>query len=641
MAATFKINQIHSSTTYRDTRAICIRRASSNTPWFLGPVMPLAEGYHHSATSSRDLYQPLKGARDIRILTLKHGCTEDILQCTLETVALDSEPQYEALSYVWGNESNQRPIICNSIETTVTANLEEALVQLRDIEKNRTLWVDALCINQQDDFEKSLQVGIMADIYRSAKLVLIWVGKADKETAQVWEMFSLIDRWHPGEMEDGEREKSEENQERAKKVCKLIDSILPPIDAPTWKTLGNFFARPWFNRAWTFQEAILARRSLMLCGDFSIDGQSFFNYTRHIDHLPDQWIQEIGPGWLSAFQTASYKATYQNSMKTVNTIPRCEHLLYFTQLSIVLQGVRQRNAKDARDKVFSLFGSFAQTFDPPLRPDYSLSVRDVFITAAALSLIADADLTVLSTIEPRHSSSELPSWVPDWRNPWVPSPLGYRRSDGRNVFSACGNTSPAIGFDSQNPHLLMVRGVFVVPVQQTIPIDIRRGDPSSTVSFNWPSDWPEEKVTTMKRIVDTTLAADLLPSGGRLTLQDELTTFPAYTAWIRDGGKPPMPQEVEEEVVKQRKGKCEGRSLFTGFQYIGLGPSTMQKGDIICILFGGRVPFVLRSRSGPVRESFNTDDGFTLVGECYVHGLMDGQTMQEVEKEQAIDFILW
>ncbi|OCK94660.1 HET-domain-containing protein [Cenococcum geophilum 1.58] len=560
--------------------------------------MPLAEGYHYSATSSRDLYQPLKGARDIRILILKHGCTDDILQCTLETVALDSEPQYEALSYVWGNESNQRPIIYNSIETTVTANLEEALVQLRDIEKDRTLWVDALCINQQDDFEKSLQVGIMDDIYRSAKLVLIWVGKADEETAQVWEMFSLIDRWHPGEMEDGEREKPEENQERAKKV---------------W----NFFARPWFNRAWTFQEAILARKSLMLCGDFSIDGQSFFNYTRHIDHLPDQWIQEIGPGWLSAFQTASYKATYQNSMKTVNTIPHCEHLLYFTQLSIVLQGVRQRNAKDARDKVFSLFGSFAQTFDPPLRPDYSLSVRDVFITAAALSLIADADLTVLSTIEPRHSSSELPSWVPDWRNPWVLSPLGYRRSDGRNVFSACGSTSPAIGFDSQNPHLLMVRGVFVVPVQQTIPIDIRLGDPSTTVSFNWPSDWPEEKVTTMKRIVDTTLAADLLPSGGRLTLQDELTTFPAYTA------------------------KCEGRSLFTSFQYIGLGPSTMQKGDIICILFGGRVPFVLRSRSGPVRESFDTDDGFTLVGECYVHGLMDGQTMQEVEKEQTIDFILW
>ena len=187
----------------------------------------------------------------------------------------------------------------------------------------------------------------------------------------------------------------------------------------------------------------------------------------------------------------------------------------------------------------------------------------------------------------------------------------------------------------------MVRGVFVVPVQQTIPIDIRRGDPSTTVSFNWPSDWPEEKVTTMKRIVDTTLAADLLPSGGRLTLQDELTTFPAYTAWIRGGGKPPIPQEVEEEIVKQRKGKCEGRSLFTGFQYIGLGPSTMQKGDIICILFGGRVPFVLRSRSGPVRESFNTGDGFTLVGECYVHGLMDGQTTQEAEEKQAIDFILW
>ncbi|KAH7213726.1 heterokaryon incompatibility protein-domain-containing protein [Fusarium oxysporum] len=98
------------------------------------------------------------------------------LECTFETVHLASAPPYEALSYTWGEEAASVRILLNGKEFLVRRNLAFALAALR-ISEPRVLWVDALCINQQDTTERNHQVGMMGGIFRRAERVLVWLGR--------------------------------------------------------------------------------------------------------------------------------------------------------------------------------------------------------------------------------------------------------------------------------------------------------------------------------------------------------------------------------------------------------------------------------------------------------------------------------
>jgi hypothetical protein len=83
---------------------------------------------------------------------------------------------YEALSYVWGDRDNTQSIAVNNRNIPITANLHEALLSLRDASLERIIWIDALCINQNDLEERRQQIGLMAEIYSKASRVLVWLG---------------------------------------------------------------------------------------------------------------------------------------------------------------------------------------------------------------------------------------------------------------------------------------------------------------------------------------------------------------------------------------------------------------------------------------------------------------------------------
>jgi hypothetical protein len=121
-----------------------------------------------------------KAQCDVRLLTLLPGDTDDHIESTLRRVSLNNEPKYEALSYAWGNGSEREEILVNNTVMSVTRSLYVALAYLRRSDQCRTLWIDALCINQSNVPERNQQVGMMGEIYASATQVLVWLGEEDQ-----------------------------------------------------------------------------------------------------------------------------------------------------------------------------------------------------------------------------------------------------------------------------------------------------------------------------------------------------------------------------------------------------------------------------------------------------------------------------
>jgi hypothetical protein len=129
---------------------------------------------------------------NIRLLRLLPNEDEAApLQCALRNYRLPKSYTrthlYEALSYVWGNQHKTRPIHVDGVPFPVTVNLHAALSRLRDHSFERVIWVDAVCINQENNEEKVQQIQIMAKIYSQANRVLVWLGEAAENSDQALE----------------------------------------------------------------------------------------------------------------------------------------------------------------------------------------------------------------------------------------------------------------------------------------------------------------------------------------------------------------------------------------------------------------------------------------------------------------------
>jgi hypothetical protein len=138
-------------------------------------------------------YKPLDFLNfEIRFLTLLRPdeADEGIVACTLDHAFLHDQPEYDALSYCWGDATITAPVKVNGCIVKVTTNLEAGLRQLRH-KGVKAVWVDALCINQQDPIERGLQVMRMGLIYSKAYQVIVWLGiEADNSSAAFSQLHS-------------------------------------------------------------------------------------------------------------------------------------------------------------------------------------------------------------------------------------------------------------------------------------------------------------------------------------------------------------------------------------------------------------------------------------------------------------------
>ncbi|RAQ98848.1 heterokaryon incompatibility [Stemphylium lycopersici] len=198
--------------------------------------------------SDDTLYSLLPHRRAIRLLRIKTGTGEEDIQITLETFDLDSKTQFTALSYVWGDATSPCEIICNGHTKSITRNLWGVLSQLQKQWFNCLLWVDAICINQEDKEEKSFQVAMMRDIYRRAAKVIFWLGQQeryDEEAINLMRSFSKRITWTGSILQPSQLQVERNNLHRVSRflACKFRSpgSSDLPSWVPDWKPIGFNF----------------------------------------------------------------------------------------------------------------------------------------------------------------------------------------------------------------------------------------------------------------------------------------------------------------------------------------------------------------------------------------------------------------
>ena len=367
----------------------------------------------HHGTS---VYSPILSSNEIRLFQLEPGHCE--IRCSLTVHRLDANPTYEAISYTWGNPRKAHLIICNGQHLYIGKNLFQALCQLRRNGQTALLWIDALCINQASNPEKSVQVRMMRQIYERAIHVHVWLGLAEDGDEAGLALMRRIDgrcgRSRPDDLQ--------------KDFTPLELLGLPGMENPDWEALGRILYRPWFFRIWIVQEILVARRSTFLLGPYHMDGDAVLGFAGTCEKfrcIYDAVAINATVNISSEFQ-ATVMSCSQSTAGAVAVSPSAKTLwlLRFTLREQWLSMVELRNntrnfqATDPRDRVFAVVG-LASDLDPEFvrsLVDYEKSLADIQTELAIWFLRHQnrADSLLFSYVESVGHSDLLPSWVPDW-----------------------------------------------------------------------------------------------------------------------------------------------------------------------------------------------------------------------------------
>ena len=152
---------------------------------------------------------------------------------------------YEAVSYCWGNTKTRSGMLLNGIPFQAPWSAVEVLRQLRSADEYRTLWIDAICINQEDIDERGNQVSLMRDVYGNSARTLVWLGHEDDQTKNAIRLVRAI-----------ARKMSSVNHSKLTTMRRpgLIERVFHKAVS---SVLGSIFERHWFTRLWVYQEVVL------------------------------------------------------------------------------------------------------------------------------------------------------------------------------------------------------------------------------------------------------------------------------------------------------------------------------------------------------------------------------------------------
>lgn len=380
----------------------------------------------------------------------------DVVQCRLSAVELDkSRGHYEALSYVWGSPDQQRePISLNDAHLEIYESLHRVLVDLRCRDKGRLLWIDAVCINQDDRDERNSQVMLMREIYKYASRTVVYLGTEtdDKWGSSTAETFQMVQELvEEAKMSNPAGNMGGTDEPRGPPaLLPSFGEYLPvgPLGITSKvkeKYNGNqsiftVIGCEWWRRAWTMQELLLSRSVLLCRGRYELDWSDLCTAVDHGLHLNMWPITEGGFVINQAIVPYASTRALQDQRRLRKAYPEMFRMDPAEDLLSLLVHCRHRAARDPRDKLYSLLGIFqdrqttaaaAQTssLDVVTEPDYGHPVVYVYRRISQQLIEHTGNLDVLGVC-PVSTRRALPSWVTDWSiSSTASAPLMYDSMD--------------------------------------------------------------------------------------------------------------------------------------------------------------------------------------------------------------------
>jgi hypothetical protein len=326
---------------------------------------------------------------------------------------LTEKLDFDAISYVWGTAAASVTITCNGRSLMITPTALEMLQYLHRYQMNtmnRKIWIDAICINQEDQEEKSTQIPLMRDIYSRAAAVIVWMGTSTPETDVFFAEFHDVRKRSSGWIA-----LYTENPD-----CRgPVKEELPCDGEAFWGGLHQLFDNEWFRRLWTYQEIILSSTATILCGPSWADADEFLKFVEEGNRISN-YILRTSRMKLSANKTAAINTciTIDHHRKH-KPVYRLAGPIQTHNVAATLHRLRSRHVKEPVDRVWALVGLLKNDLRDSLASsvDYSAQGRNEYwrtwILFAKALLDEPGGLSLLQippTLETR--SPYLPSWCP-------------------------------------------------------------------------------------------------------------------------------------------------------------------------------------------------------------------------------------
>lgn len=184
------------------------------------------------------------GHHEIGLVVLQPAKWKSSIKCHLIKKCLYEDPDYQALSYFWSDPNALRPISLQGRIVQLSRSLEATLRHLCYEDREWTLWIDALSINQSDVIEKTQQVRQMHLIYARTHHLIFWITERSEDSDIAMQAMRRIGR----EQEGGDTWNLDiaHSSSMVKEALTAGDSF----DPKPWVTLNRLFRRPWFERIW-------------------------------------------------------------------------------------------------------------------------------------------------------------------------------------------------------------------------------------------------------------------------------------------------------------------------------------------------------------------------------------------------------
>ena len=340
-----------------------------------------------------------------RLLTIHPGGLDNSLECSLETLPLDLGTEddhiYEAISYAWGSKENMRSIICDGMPLPVTWDLEVALMHLRYEMAPRRLWIDQICINQEDLEERSAQVKAMSIIYKSAGRVLVWLGQ-ESQTSNLGlqyaaELCGGLLNFH------GSYPGASVNGDDIGRRMKGSEAMLPEEGALQWTALRQLYSRRWFRRLWIVQEVLLDSEVMIRCGNLQCEFRIMEILSNELRY--EQYLR----GLIEQDPKASQGLSLMMKLYHVKNNYIEPSIEYFVSTFAA------QELTDPRDYVYGVLSIVDESEMESIVPDYRKTVAEVFIDFTKAVLSKPGCKPILNMVEYNHKPTfDLPSWVADW-----------------------------------------------------------------------------------------------------------------------------------------------------------------------------------------------------------------------------------